>query len=205
MSEVSENLATVQARISAACASGRTTTGAVELIAVSKTFSGGCSSGRLRWRVSLISAKASFRRPNPKSRHCPASCTGISSEGSSATKCRKLLQNFDVIHAIDSLRLASYANEVARELGLFPQVFLQVNIGSELSKGGFESRACYARKWNRLLKLDRLEILGLMCIPPNGPDAEASRTWFVALRELRDALEARVWRESALAQHGDEW
>ena len=53
-------------------------------------------------------------------------------------KVRKLLGLFEVIHAIDSLRLAPYTNEIARELGLFPKVFLQVNIGKEVSKGGFE-------------------------------------------------------------------
>ena len=40
-----------------------------------------------------------------------------------------------------------------------------------------------------LLRLERLEILGLMTIPPAGPDAESARPWFVRLRDLRDALE----------------
>jgi hypothetical protein len=40
--------------------------------------------------------------------------------------------------------------------------------------------------------LDRLEILGLMCIPPPGPDAESARPWFAALREQRDELERRA-------------
>jgi uncharacterized pyridoxal phosphate-containing UPF0001 family protein len=34
-----------------------------------------------------------------------------------------------------------------------------------------------------------LEIVGLMCIPPAGPDAESARPWFASLRETRDALE----------------
>ena len=41
-----------------------------------------------------------------------------------------------------------------------------------------------------LLKLERLEIQGLMAIPPAGPDAESARPWFAALRTLRDKLEA---------------
>ena len=45
-----------------------------------------------------------------------------------------------------------------------------------------------------LLALDRLQIEGLMCIPPPVARAEDARRYFVILRELRDALqtEARV-------------
>jgi pyridoxal phosphate enzyme (YggS family) len=103
-------------------------------------------------------------------------------------KVRKILQNFEVIHAIDSLRLASYADEIAGELGLFPQVFLQVNLDDEVSKGGFELNEIRA-EMESLLKLGRLEIIGLMCIPPAGPDPESARPWFALLRETRDALE----------------
>jgi PLP dependent protein len=78
---------------------------------------------------------------------------------------------------MDSLRLASYTNDIAKETGLFPKVFLQVNIGGEASKGGFEPEVLEAEMAG-LLDLDRLEILGLMCIPPAGPDAESARPWF---------------------------
>ncbi|RYD22889.1 MAG: YggS family pyridoxal phosphate-dependent enzyme [Verrucomicrobiaceae bacterium] len=108
--------------------------------------------------------------------------------GVQRNKVRKLLQNFEVIHAIDSLRLASYADGIAEELGLFPKVFLQVNMGGELSKGGFEPDALRAGV-EEIMRLKRLEIVGLMCIPPPGPDAESARPWFAALRELRDSLE----------------
>jgi uncharacterized pyridoxal phosphate-containing UPF0001 family protein len=40
-----------------------------------------------------------------------------------------------------------------------------------------------------LLTLPRLSIEGLMCIPPLGQDAEASRKYFVTLRELRNSFE----------------
>ena len=46
-------------------------------------------------------------------------------------KVRKLLQSFELIHAIDSLRAGILRGWIAAELGLFPKVFLQVNIGGE--------------------------------------------------------------------------
>jgi pyridoxal phosphate enzyme (YggS family) len=103
-------------------------------------------------------------------------------------KVRKLLPAFAVIHAVDSLRLAAHIDEVAAEGGLFPKIFLQVNVAGEASKGGFEPDALRA-EMEALLGLPRLEIQGLMTIPPAGPDAESARPWFVKLREFRDALE----------------
>jgi pyridoxal phosphate enzyme (YggS family) len=92
-----------------------------------------------------------------------------------------------MIHSIDSLRLAQYTNEVARELGLFPRVFLQINLAGEESKAGFSIEELRA-SWESLLSLDRLEIVGLMTVPPAVDDAENSRPWFAALRALRDDL-----------------
>lgn len=187
MSEVSENLARIHARILAACVRAGRLRESVHLIAVSKTFPAdlvreASLTGQMDFGESRVQEAES------KIAALPATLRWHFIGRVQRNKVRKLLQSFDVIHAIDSLRLASHVNEVARELGLFPQVFLQVNIGSEESKAGYDSRLLRA-ELESLLKLDRLEIVGLMCIPPNCPDAEASRNWFVALRELRDALE----------------
>lgn len=106
-------------------------------------------------------------------------------------KVRKILPLFDSIHAIDSLRLAHYTAGAAKDLGLFPKVFLQVNVGGEASKGGFELDQL-EREIDELLAVERLEIQGFMTIPPPGVDGEASRQWFIQLRELRDAMERRT-------------
>ncbi|MEY3898483.1 MAG: hypothetical protein RLZZ214_4005 [Verrucomicrobiota bacterium] len=187
MSEVSRNLTAVNARISAACVRAGRARESVRLIAVSKTFPAELV------RDASLAGQNEFGESKVQEAESKIATLATSLRWHfigrvQRNKVRKLLQNFDVIHAIDSFRLASYVNEVARELGLFPQVFLQVNIGGEESKGGYDSRSLRA-EMESLLKLDCLEIIGLMCIPPNGPDAEASRNWFVALRDLRDALE----------------
>jgi hypothetical protein len=70
-----------------------------------------------------------------------------------------------------------------------PRVLLQVNVAGEASKHGFAPEAL-RRDLEALLSLGRLTIEGLMTIPPLAPEAEAARRHFVALRELRDELEA---------------
>jgi pyridoxal phosphate enzyme (YggS family) len=187
MSEVAGNLLTIAGKISAACLRAGRDVKSVELIAVSKTFPVGSvreafEAGQLQFGESKV------QEAEPKIAALPGSLHWHFIGRVQRNKVRKMLQNFEVIHAIDSLRLASYTDEIAGELGLFPKVFLQVNVGREASKGGFEPDVLRA-EMEGLLKLGRLEIIGLMCIPPAGPDAESARPWFASLRETRDALE----------------
>jgi hypothetical protein len=187
MSEVAQNLAEVGQRITAACLRAHRDPAGVALIAVSKTFPAevvrlACEAGHLHFGESKL------QEAEPKIELLPGSLHWHFIGGVQRNKVRKILPRFEVIHALDSLELASSMNELARELGLFPKVFLQVNVGGEASKGGFEAAVLRA-EMERLLALARLEIIGLMCIPPMGPDAEAARPWFAALRNLRDEVE----------------
>lgn len=187
MSEVGENLLGVAGKISATCLRAGRDGGSVELIAVSKTFP--ADSVREAFEAGQrVFGESKVQEAEPKIAALPASLRWHFIGRVQRNKVRRLLQSFEVIHAIDSLRLASFADEIARELGLFPKVFLQVNVGREASKGGFEPEVLRA-EMEDLLTLERLEIVGLMGIPPVGPDAESARPWFAALRETRDALE----------------
>src|SRR5438105_8729264 len=103
-------------------------------------------------------------------------------------KIRHALPLFDLIHSVDSLALAQDINRIAEEDGLHPRVLLEVNVAGEGSKFGFTPDKLREDLEN-LLALPRLSILGLMTIPPIADEAEASRKYFVALRELRDRLQ----------------
>ena len=104
-------------------------------------------------------------------------------------KIRHALPLFELFHGIDSLALAQEMNRVAEEEGIHPRVLLEVNVSGEASKHGFAPDALH-RELESALSLGRLTIEGLMTMPPLAPEAEASRKYFVALRELRDELEA---------------
>lgn len=187
MSDIAENLADIRQRIAVACGRAGRDPAAVELIAVSKTFPAAAvreagEAGQTHFGESKL------QEAEPKIDLLAGSLHWHFIGRVQRNKVRRILQRFEVIHAIDSLALAAYANEIARELGLFPKVLVQVNVGGEATKGGFEPEVLRA-EMDSLLALDRLEIMGVMCIPPPGPDAESARPWFAALRELRDGLE----------------
>jgi PLP dependent protein len=103
-------------------------------------------------------------------------------------KVRHALPLFQIIHSVDSLALAEEINRIAQEEGLHPRVLLEVNVGGEGSKFGFAPEKLRT-ELESLLALPRLSILGLMCIPPIAQEVEASRKYFVQLREFRDSLQ----------------
>ena len=103
-------------------------------------------------------------------------------------KIRHALPLFEMFHSVDSLALAEDMQRIADEEGVRPRVLLEVNVAGEGSKFGF-APAKLREEMEPLLQLGRLEIDGLMTIPPFAPEAEQSRRYFVQLRELRDELE----------------
>jgi pyridoxal phosphate enzyme (YggS family) len=104
-------------------------------------------------------------------------------------KVRHALPLFERFHGIDTVELARELNRVAGEVGAFPKLLLEVNVAGEASKFGFSPERVRAQM-EELLALDRVQVDGLMTIAPYAPDAQCSRRYFAALRELRDALES---------------
>lgn len=187
MAGVADNLMAVRERIEAACCRAGRAGDSVELIAVSKTIPGELIREAVAAGQTLF-GESRQQEAAAKIAVLPGSLRWHFIGRVQSNKVRKLLPAFEAIHAIDSLRLATLTDELAAELGLFPKVFLQVNIATETAKGGFDpARLPFAMA--ALLHLPRIEILGLMTIPPATADAGSARQWFVRLRELRDSLE----------------
>ncbi len=103
-------------------------------------------------------------------------------------KIRHALPLFEFFHSIDSLDLAREVERIADEEGLRPKVLLEVNVAGEGSKIGFAPDKLRA-EMETLLTLNRVNVEGLMAIPPLAPEPEDSRKYFVMLRELRDEFE----------------
>ncbi|HZC59349.1 MAG TPA: YggS family pyridoxal phosphate-dependent enzyme [Chthoniobacterales bacterium] len=105
-----------------------------------------------------------------------------------SNKIRQALPLFEMIHGVHSIELLDDIQRIAGELGLFPRVLLQVNVAGESSKFGFAPEQLLSQV-KRILRVERVQIEGLMTIPPLAANPENSRKYFVALREIRDRLE----------------
>ncbi len=106
-------------------------------------------------------------------------------------KVRKALENFSLIHSVDSLDLAKKISQTSLESGSAAPILLQVNISGETAKHGF-SKSEVERQFESLLRLTGIEIQGLMTIAPFIEDQKLIRQSFSGLRLLRDELQKRA-------------
>jgi pyridoxal phosphate enzyme (YggS family) len=187
MNSIAENLERVRAQIAQAAGKlGRSAVG-VDLVAISKTHDAA------KVREAIEAGQNTFGES--KVQEARAKIPELASNlhwhfvgHLQKNKIRQALPLFELIHSVDSLALAQDMNRIAEEDGLHPRALLEVNVAGEGSKFGFQPEKLRA-EMESLLELPRLSILGLMCIPPIAEEAEASRKYFVQLRELRDQLQ----------------
>ena len=108
-----------------------------------------------------------------------------------ANKARRAVNLFDVIHSVDTVDLAQRLDRLCVEEGRESlPVMIQVDLGHEETKSGIDES-----ELNHLVEglgpLTRLNLIGLMTLPPFFDDPEQSRPFFRRLRELRDELKQR--------------
>jgi pyridoxal phosphate enzyme (YggS family) len=188
MAEIAENLKRIQERIGASARRCGRQPEEVRLVAVSK----GVAAERLREAVA-----AGVREIGEN--YIQEAVPKLEALGDVAiirhfighlqkNKIRHALPLFELFHSIDSLELAQQVDRIADEEGARPVVLLEVNVAGEGSKFGF-SPDHLRQAMEPLLALSRVNIDGVMAIPPLAPQPEDSRRYFVMLRELRDELE----------------
>ena len=186
MESISDRLERIRERVAeAAVRSGRPPE-AVELLAVSKTFPESSVREAMEAGQDLF-GESRVQEAEAKIPGLPSRLRWHFIGHLQGNKVRRALSLFEAIHSISSLDLARTVDRVAGELGVFPKIFLQANLARESSKHGF-TRADFERDLEALLGLERVQIVGLMAIPPVRPDPEESRADFAALRGLRDHL-----------------
>jgi len=104
-----------------------------------------------------------------------------------SNKAKTAVELFDIIHSVDSVRLAEILSRRAERT---LSVLLEVNVSGEATKGGF-SVAGIAAAVNEIRQLPNLKTMGLMTVAPFVADPEEIRPVFRKLRELRDSLELK--------------
>ena len=87
---------------------------------------------------------------------------------------------FDYIHSLDSLKLAKKIYEEQNKIKKSLKIFIQVNIGNEDQKSGINEE--YLEEfYNKCISEFNLDIVGLMCLPPNNSD---SSDYFLKMKDL---------------------
>jgi PLP dependent protein len=98
-----------------------------------------------------------------------------------SNKAKKAAEIFDVIHTVDSAKLARRLDADAAPAGL--EVLIEVKLSDEAAKAG-AAPGDIAALVDAIRACPHLRLLGLMTMPPWSDDAEISRPYFARLREL---------------------
>ena len=195
--KIQRNLEIIREAISQACARRRREPDRVSIVAVTKsididTIKNLIDAGltelaenrakRLVDRAQEVAAYLRRRRTEP-----PGQVRWHMVGHLQRNKVRHVLPVADVIHSVDSLRLAEEINTRAERLEKTIDVFLQVNCTEEPQKSGCTVGAAIHMA-ELICSLRNLRLLGLMTMGPTTGGAEAARPAFVRLRELFEEI-----------------
>jgi len=98
-------------------------------------------------------------------------------------KVKYIIDKVDLIHSVDSLRLAQEISKRAERIGKKQKVLVEVNIGSEESKGGIspDDLEVFLRT---VSDLPGISVCGLMCIPPIAMEKHQNLKYFLKMKQL---------------------
>jgi hypothetical protein len=97
----------------------------------------------------------------------------------------KSLPRFNLLHSLDSARLADAVDLFASTNGAPVDALVQVNVAAEETKGGFE-RPEWAAEATRLRTLSHIHVCGIMTMAPFGADERSLRRVFAGARQAQE-------------------
>jgi pyridoxal phosphate enzyme (YggS family) len=98
-------------------------------------------------------------------------------------KVRQIIDKVTMIESVDSEKLAAEISRQCEKHGIEMDILIEVNIGDEESKGGFDQNNV-EEAIRRIAQLPHIHIKGLMSIPPIEDDDEKVRAYFAATKRI---------------------
>ena len=102
-------------------------------------------------------------------------------------KVKYVIPLFDYLHSLDNLKLAIKISNEQKKKNFKPKIFIQVNIGNEVQKSGIEKENLFSF-YNTCVNDLKLDIIGLMCLPPFEKN---SNPYFAEIKSLAEKLQLK--------------
>lgn len=185
---LAENLEQIEKRIHAACERTGRSRDSVLLLAVSKTHSPEVIGEAVSLGLTAF-GENKIQEAKAKIPTCPGKARWHFIGHLQSNKCRDAVELFEMIQGVDSLAIAQELNKRAEQASKTMPILLEINVAGEGSKFGYKPEQMLA-ELEALNALPRLEIHGLMAIPPYTPVPEKARPYFQKLRALKQQAEA---------------
>ena len=186
--DLTANLHSIQQRLRAACERAGRDPASVTLLAVTKTHPPETIQKATRLGLQVF-GENKVQEARAKIPLCPVKARWHLIGHLQSNKCRDAVALFEMIESVDSLALAQEINKRAEQAAKTMPILLEVNVAGEASKFGYQPEQMLA-ELTQINALPRLEIHGLMAIPPYAPVPEKARPYFQRLRELKQQAEA---------------
>lgn len=179
---LAENLEQIKTRIAAACERAGRDLCSVTLMAVTKTHPPEVVQAAADLGVAFF-GENKIQEAKAKIPQCSGKLRWHFIGHLQSNKVRDAVELFEMIQSVDSLSLAQEINKRAEQAGKRMPILLEVNLAGEASKFGYAPYRLLA-EMKDINALPRLDIHGLMTVPPWKPVAEQVRPFFRQAREL---------------------
>ncbi len=180
---LADNLHSIQQRIRAACDRCDREPNSVTLLAVAKAQPPEAVKAAAELGLTLF-GENKVQEAKAKIPQCPGRLRWQMIGHLQSNKCRDAVELFEMIQSVDSLALAREIHKRAEQVAKTMPVLLEVNVAGEASKFGYTPERLLA-ELKELNALTRIEIHGLMTVPPWTDEPEKTRPHFQRLRELK--------------------
>jgi pyridoxal phosphate enzyme (YggS family) len=180
---LTENLNSIQQRIRAACDRCDRVPNSITLLAVSKTHPPETITAAADCGL-VFFGENKIQEAKAKIPLCPGKLRWHFIGHLQSNKCRDAVELFEMIQSVDSLGLAQEISRRAEQAAKRMPVLLEVNVAGEASKFGYRPEKLLA-ELKEINSLPRIEIQGLMTVPPWTLEPEKARPHFRRLRELK--------------------
>ena len=106
-------------------------------------------------------------------------------------KVKLAVGNFDLIHSVDSYKLAELISEEALKKGIEQKILLQVNNAGEIQKSGFSPEEIKS-EFKKIYNLASIKVLGLMNMAPIDSSDEELHKLFGNIKQIYDELQSEL-------------
>jgi pyridoxal phosphate enzyme (YggS family) len=168
----------------------KNTSTSVELIVVTKTFSYLDVLEALKCKIEHI-GESKIQEALPKFSQLGGALAGITKHfigHLQVNKSKKAVENFDLIHSLDSIKLAYIISRHAQSINKFQNCLIEVKVSQEATKTGV-STGNLKDFYKQCLSIPNIVIKGLMIITPCSDNPESSRPYFKQARNLFEDIQ----------------
>ncbi len=178
------NLEEIQGNIRSACEKSGRNPEDVTLVAVTKTVEADVMNAAIDLGVTIVGEnrvqeiRRKFDDVKPVSWHQIGHLQ--------RNKVKYIADKVDMIHSVDSIRLAEEISDKAQKFGRTIDILIQVNVAGESQKFGIDDETL-TEMLTEISKLEGVKVKGLMLIAPFSDDPETVRPIFRRMKEIFDS------------------